>query len=282
MTALATLACLLASLSVTAEPGSGRPSITIIIDDLGYALEPGRRAIALPGPVVCAILPKTPRGRQLAELAHESGKEVLLHLPLQSVDPTLNDEPGIIGLDTTRLGFAETFAENLDTVPFVIGINGHRGSLLTRHPGHMRWLMEEVARRDLIFIDSYTTHRSVALRIASESGIPATRRDVFLDADPSPAAIDHEFERLLALARSRGRAVAIGHPYPATLDFLERRLPMLEDEGIELIGIGRMLKDTVARDSGAIAAAGTSEPAACAKNDTRPATSVEPACPQSF
>ena len=64
---------------VSAEPIA---RIAIIIDDLGYQLEAGRRAIELPGPVAYAILPGTPSGRALAETAHRNGKEVLLHLPL--------------------------------------------------------------------------------------------------------------------------------------------------------------------------------------------------------
>ena len=66
-------------LAVTAMADTGaQPRIAIIIDDLGYQLDAGRRAIALPGPLAYAVLPATPRGRQLAEAAHRSGKEVLL------------------------------------------------------------------------------------------------------------------------------------------------------------------------------------------------------------
>ena len=43
------------------------PRIAIIIDDLGYQLDAGKRAIALPGPVACAILPGSPRAAQLAK-----------------------------------------------------------------------------------------------------------------------------------------------------------------------------------------------------------------------
>jgi polysaccharide deacetylase 2 family uncharacterized protein YibQ len=106
----------------------------------------------------------------------------------------------------------------------------------------MRWLMEEIgARGDLFFVDSYTTHLSVALSAAEEAGVPARKRDVFLDSDASPAGIAREFERLKALARENGTALAIGHPYATTLAFLESALPQLDKEGIVLVGIRELV-----------------------------------------
>lgn len=219
-----------------------QPRIAIIIDDLGYQLDAGRRAIALPGPLAYAVLPATPRGRQLAETAYRSGKEVLLHLPLQAVDHEAADEPGGITLDMSRTVFAGMFSAALESVPFAIGVSSHRGSLLTRHPGHMQWLMQEIRARDsLFFIDSFTTHHSVALQMAREAGVAATKRDVFLDNDRSAAALDKSFERLKWLARQRGVAVGIGHPYPETIDFLAIVLPGLAAQGYELVPISTAL-----------------------------------------
>jgi len=119
---------------------------------------------------------------------------------------------------------------------------------LTRHPGHMVWLMEEIREReDLFFIDSYTTHESVALQIAEETGVNATRRDVFLDHERSTETVLHELERLKDLARKRGRAVAIGHPFPETLEVLERELPKLGEEGFELVTISELMADQLNR-----------------------------------
>lgn len=218
------------------------PRIAIIIDDLGYHLAAGNRTIALPGPVACAILPGTPRADVLAKSAHEQGKEVLVHLPLQSVRHNGPFEPGAITLDMGRETFSATFNDAMESVPHAVGVNSHRGSLLTRHPGHMQWLMEDILQNDgLFFIDSYTTHESVALQIASENSVPALKRDVFLDSNPAPEAVAKEFERLKKLARERGLAVAIGHPYPATLEFLEREIPRLVEEGIELVPIRELI-----------------------------------------
>ena len=225
---------------VQAEPS---PRIAIIIDDLGYRLDAGHRAIELPGPVAYAILPGTPRGRALAETAHRSGKEVLLHLPLEAVEHHGPPEPSGITLDMSRSAFQEAFAAAIESVPFAIGVSSHRGSLLTRHPGHMRWLMEEIRARDgLFFVDSFTTHASVALQMASEAGVVAAKRDVFLDNDRSAGALAREFGQLMRLAKKRGAAVGIGHPYPETLEFLERKLRTLDAEGIALVPVSELLR----------------------------------------
>jgi len=237
------------ALAVLLFPGFGaaaadnlRPRIAIIIDDLGYERAAGERAIGLPGNLSFSVLPDAPHASALATLAHESGKDVLLHLPLQATIDSAQVGPGSFVLDMTHEQFSTALADRIDVVPHIIGINTHRGSLLTRHPGHMRWLMEGIlARGDLVFVDSYTTAQSVALRIAKESGVPATRRDVFLDPDVRPGTIAREFARLEKLARERGTAVAIGHPYRSTLDFLEQALPSLEARGIDLVSVGSII-----------------------------------------
>jgi polysaccharide deacetylase 2 family uncharacterized protein YibQ len=218
------------------------PRIAIIIDDLGYQLEAGQRSIELPGPVACAILPSTPRAARLAEMAFANGKEVLLHLPLEAESEDGAAQPGGIMLDMSREEVVKTLSADFESVPHAIGVNSHRGSMLTRHPGHMGWLMEElVARGDLIFVDSYTTHKSIALQLALENGVPAVKRDVFLDPDRSPETAAREFARLKDLARENGVAVGIGHPYPSTLALLEDELPKLADDGIELISISELV-----------------------------------------
>ena len=230
----------LVALPALADIPAPLPQIAIIIDDLGYGLALGERALELPGPVSFAVLPSTPRGKVLAEKAYARGKDVLLHLPLQSATPLENEEPGGLLLDMTRGQFAAMFAEDFDAVPHAIGVNSHRGSLLTRHPGHMAWLMEEILLRGgLFFVDSYTTHESIALKVAHEAGVPAVKRDVFLDPDNTPGTLEREFTRLKKLARQNGFAVGIGHPFPDTLSMLEDQLPKLSGDGFELISISK-------------------------------------------
>ncbi len=236
---IAALLLVLASGSTATSP----PQIAIIIDDLGYRYAAGQRAIELPGPIAFAVLPGAPRSKDLARAAYANGKEVLLHLPLQAEPNDLTQEPMGINLDMSRREFGETFAKAIAAVPHAIGVNSHRGSLLTRHPGHMQWLMEEIhSHKNLFFVDSFTTHESVALQFADEAGVSARKRDVFLDPDQEPATVAREFERMKRLASERGSVIVIGHLYPATLALLERELPKLADEGFELVTISELLR----------------------------------------
>ena len=231
-------------LLLTGASFADAPRIAIIIDDLGYHLANGKRAIRLPGPITFSFLPGSPRAQQLADHAHKNGKDVLLHLPLQAAHAgDGRREPSEIDLDMSRETVRAVVDEALRSVPHAVGVNSHRGSLLTRHPGHMQWLMEEIHdRENLFFIDSYTHHESVALQIAHETGVSAAKRDVFLDPDRSPETVVREFERMKTLARQRGQVVAIGHPYPGTLELLERELPRLLEEGFELVSVSELVQ----------------------------------------
>lgn len=231
--------------AVVAAPAAAapRPRIAIIIDDIGYRLADGRRAIALPGPIAYAVLPGAPRSPELADLAGRNGKDVLLHLPLEAANHDGPVEPESIMLDMSREALHRAFHSALATVPNAVGVSNHQGSLITQHPGHMAWLMQEIRdRQGLFFIDSFTTRHSVALQLAAEEGVPAARRDIFLDHERSIAAVEREFERLKDRARQKGHAIGIGHPFPETLAVLERQLPLLEQQGFELVSVSKLLQ----------------------------------------
>lgn len=220
------------------------PLIAIIIDDVGDNLRQGLRAVRLPGPVATALLPHTGYARRLARVAHRHGKEVMLHLPMEP-DDGASAGPGAVTLAMGEEEFLHTLSDDLASLPHVVGINNHMGSRLTGDAERMRWLMQALRRRgDLFFVDSRTTVATLAERTAEEYGVPALRRHVFLDNEPTSSAIAEQFTRLLALARKRGNAVAIGHPHAATLDFLEQRLPRLEAEGVRLVPVRALLRPT--------------------------------------
>lgn len=218
-----------------------QPAISIIIDDLGNLKSRDMRAIQLPGAITYAFLPHTPHVRSLAKYAHALHKEVMLHLPMEAMAHK-HMGPGGLTLEMSHQELARQLAIDLESVPHAAGINNHMGSLLTQHPGHMAWLMQEISKHDnLYFVDSYTAKGSIARQVANEHWVPNLRRDVFLDDDRDPEKIKQQFARLLKKARSNGTALAIGHPYPETLAILEQQLPQLEAAGIVLVPVSKLL-----------------------------------------
>ncbi|MGH8283897.1 MAG: divergent polysaccharide deacetylase family protein [Gammaproteobacteria bacterium] len=213
------------------------PVIAIIIDDMGNALAEGRRAVELPGPVACAILPQTRYSVMLADLCHAQGKEVLLHLPMQAMDDAPLG-PGGITLHMTEQEIKNTVRGDVAAIPHLAGVNNHEGSLISMHPGDLAWIMQTLhGIGHLFFVDSYTTVDSIAYQIARENSVPAARRNVFLDDVNTTQAVQLQFKRLLEIAREKGFALAIGHPRPATLEVLSVELPKLSAQGIELVPV---------------------------------------------
>lgn len=214
--------------------------VSIIIDDLGYNLERGRQAIEIPAPLTYSILPHTPYSRPLAELAHLNHKDVLLHLPMEGSHPNGN-EPGSLNDRMPESVFRNTVQNQLLSVPYIVGVNNHMGSLLTPRSLQMNWLMEELAGRSLFFVDSRTTAATVAAPAAHRNNVPFLQRDVFLDNQKDAASIRAAFHRFIRLAKERHGAVAIAHPFPETLSVLTELLPELAVQRLQLVYISAQM-----------------------------------------
>lgn len=214
-----------------AEPAPAPPGydLVIVMDDLGYSMERAERVMALPGAVTLGLLPFAPATAAIAARAAETGRETILHQPMEPLLPS-RAAPGTLTVDMSPERFEAGIEAALRAVPGAVGVNNHTGSRLTQDAAAMRRLMHHLAARDLVFLDSRTTAATVAYAMAREARIPALQRDVFLDHHPHPAAIAAAFERALVIARQQGHAVVIAHPHEASLTFLERALPQLPDD----------------------------------------------------
>ncbi|MEW6219992.1 MAG: divergent polysaccharide deacetylase family protein [Thermodesulfobacteriota bacterium] len=228
--------------SIIPQPADLRPVVAIVIDDLGYQLAEGRSWAAVAAPLTLAFLPHAPHTRELAELAHEAGKEIFLHLPLEADDPARQPGPGGLFRRMPPEEISRLLAEDLATVPHAIGVNNHMGSAFTRSPAALAPLFAVLAARRLLFVDSLTSPASQAYPLARQAGILAGRRDLFLDNDHAPQAVASQLRALMALAERNGRALAIGHSRAETRQALAALLPELQAR-LRLVAISRYLGD---------------------------------------
>ena len=221
-----------------------RGQVALIMDDMGNSLETLGELIALGRHVTVSVLPYSTHAADTARIAHENGLEVLLHLPLESFnnhDIMANTE-GMILAGMTEPDIVRSFESSYARVPFAAGTNNHMGSRFTADRDLMQVLLRPLKDKGLFFVDSRTTSKTVALDEARKMGVPATQRDVFLDADEDRGRIRGRLIELFQKARKKGRAVGICHPFPETLAVLKSTFHLIDSYGLEAVPVSRLVK----------------------------------------
>jgi len=219
------------------------PRVAIVIDDMGGSLRKIREILDLDAPITIAVLPHLRHSREVSRLAGRSGREVLLHLPMEPRNILRNHPgPGVLLTSMTGPDLRKTMEEDLDFVPEAVGVNNHMGSKFTADTAGMREVFSVLRERGLFFVDSRTTSHTLGTRLAREAGVPRAERDVFLDNRRDATYIDGQIETLVRIAGKTGSAIAIGHPYPETLAALRRALPGLRERGIEVVPVSDLTR----------------------------------------
>ena len=217
------------------------PAIAIVIDDCGVDEARTRIAMALPEAMTLAFLPYPGASSSLSHQAHMGGHEIIVHLPME---PTGGENPGPMAL-TEELSAAE-ITQRLDwalsRVSDYDGANNHMGSRFTASREALLPVMRELSVRKLFFLDSRTTPGTQAEKLARETGMLTGARDIFLDNDETAPAVERALASLESQARSRGSAIAIGHPHAETLAALKIWSNEVEARGFRLVPLRAVLE----------------------------------------
>ncbi len=225
-----------------------KPMVAIVIDDLGYTRQAADLFLNLPFPVTVSVIPFTPFVGYTVKVARARGKEVMLHIPMESgghreaIERMESRTKGMLRVSMSDAEIRALVRREIDAVPGAIGANNHMGSRFTRNRHKMGVVLGELKRQGLFFLDSLTSSRSVGYKTALTMGIPALKRDVFLDHSRNKRAMDHQFKRLAAIALKRGYAVAIGHPFLPTYRMIREGASKLRAMGIQIVPISRLLR----------------------------------------
>ncbi|WP_312314569.1 divergent polysaccharide deacetylase family protein [Atlantibacter sp.] len=210
---------LAAAIAVITPATAGK--LAIVIDDFGYRPQTENQIIALPPAISIAVLPNAPHAREMATKAHNSGHEVLIHLPMAplSKQPLEKDtlRPEMSSEEIERI-----IRESVNNVPNAVGLNNHMGSAMTSNLFGMQKVMQALSRYNLYFLDSMTIGNSQSMRAAAGTNVKVIKRKVFLDDTQNEADIRAQFNRAVALAQRNGSAIAIGHPHPSTVRVLQQ------------------------------------------------------------
>ena len=209
-------------------------AIVLVIDDFGYRNDSvSDRFLNLPVPITCAVLPGHSQSASIAKKAIKSGKEVIIHMPMESsVSMTGEDEFKLkVGMTSEEIEWR--LNEALKEIPEAVGINNHQGSKATTNGKVMGVVASVLKNKNKFFLDSRTSSKTVGEKTMRSVGVLTARRHIFLDNDLNIDNISKQLDKLVALAQKKGMAIGIGHVKANTIKVLEREIPILLEQGFE-------------------------------------------------
>ncbi len=217
------------------------PQIAIVIDDLAVVRGRSLDIIDLPAPLTLSFLPYAPDLPEMTRLAHDRGHELMVHLPME---PKGDFDPGphALLMHVSAEKMTADLIFNLSRFDGYVGLNNHMGSAFTEDRKSLDLVLDEVERRGLLVLDSRTSRKSLLAEMSTDRNIPNMTRDFFLDNEQDVDYIFAQLAKLEDMARRKGSAIAIGHPYAETIQALTLWLPTLKARGITVVPLSHLVK----------------------------------------
>lgn len=219
----------------------------IIIDDFGINNPGTAEMFNLGIPITAAVMPNMQFSRQEAEILHQKGYEIILHMPMEAK----NGRPDWLGpgalfsnLDSSEI--RSRLIQALSSVPYCVGISNHMGSQGTESIKIIREMINLAKERSLIIMDSKTSEKTILAKEAKNAGLPYGIRDVFLDNSADLLSIKKQIKTLIETAKKNGKAIGIGHVGPQgpnTARAIREMLPEFEKAGIQLVPLSELAED---------------------------------------
>ncbi|UTD11748.1 divergent polysaccharide deacetylase family protein [Treponema denticola] len=203
-------------------PSKGK--LIFVFDDAGHNLEQLQYFLDLPFPCTIAVLPKLPNSRETAKRIRAAGKELILHQPMQAVNPNIDPGEGAVKPGMNHEEIKKIVASNVEEIGPIAGMNNHEGSLITSDEKAMEAVLELCREKNIYFLDSRTSSKSVVPQVAKKLNMSIWERAVFLDNKRDKAYMKKQIIEGLEIASQRGEAIMIGHVVTVDLAILLKEM----------------------------------------------------------
>jgi len=225
---------------VIARPEAKGPKLAIVIDDIGENHAVLKGLLDLDLPLTFAVWPHASHTEESVTLINKKKRDLIIHFPMEPKGyPRVKPGEDALFVNMTTDQIQKQIAVNLSKIPEAIGVNNHMGSRFTSFSPGMKTTLMEFKRRGLFFLDSMTSAQSVGRQTAQAVGIPFYKRDIFLDNVKDVNAIIHQLRKAERVATRQGAAIAIGHPYKATLAAL-KQWQAVRSSSIKIISLSQI------------------------------------------
>ena len=225
------------------------PRLALVLFGFGDDLDEARRDFDLPVPFAVAIVPEAKASSAMFRAAHETGREVVLHIPLEPINyPQLTPGPGTLLVTVKPDRATGTVRRWLDQAGPVVAVANHMGSLATQDMTLMGAVYRELRRRHLPFVHLLPAAGAVCRPLAAEMGVIYDEPDAVLDAEAhakSAKALNQRWGEILARARKRERTTVWVRATPLTREWLRRATTVRRLGGVDLAPLSGVIRRPV-------------------------------------
>lgn len=209
---------------------SNNPKLVIIIDDVTTKSQL-RKIKNLGYKVTPSILPPTPSHSESAKIVNNL-PFYMIHFPLEAQNFNAAEKYTLRTTDSYEK-IEKRVAEVRAWYPDALYTNNHTGSKFTSNEKSMNYLLTALKKHGFIFMDSRTTAKSVVKNLVPKYGMPYIGRNIFIDNEKDFNYIQNQLKKAVKIAKKNGTSIAIGHPYPITLEVLNKSKELFK--GLDLI-----------------------------------------------
>jgi len=228
--------------SKLALPKKKSAIVALVLDDFGYSKKNLDALKDLKTPITFAVLPNAPYTEKVCSFAKKNGFEVIIHLPMEPEKQKESLERNTVTCDMTNAEIKRKVRDALKSVPLAKGMSNHMGSKATCDERLMTVVCKLLKKKNMFFLDSFTTEKSVSEQVAEKEGVFCIKRDIFIDHNSSLEDIKERMNELEEMAFDKGYVIAIGHDRSLTVKVLEETIPNMKADGIKFVNLTEMVK----------------------------------------
>lgn len=221
------------------QPTNPRIGIIITGAGLGY-LATVEALIALPANITFAFSPYANNVGSQATDARRDGHEIMLEIPMDSLNPRLQD-PGRMALLTEL----ET-GQNLERLSWVMSrFSGYfaaipvMGERFLSQPEKLSPIVKDLSDRGLAIVSA--TESPIMKKLSLDFQIPFVQTTLQIDAELDVISVSNKLANLEQVAKKNGYAIGTMRPINLTIRQLETWIKTLADKGIDLVPVSSIL-----------------------------------------
>ncbi|MDR6631591.1 polysaccharide deacetylase 2 family uncharacterized protein YibQ [Phyllobacterium sp. 1468] len=234
-------------LDIYARPWSGARGarVAIVIGGLGLSQTGSQQAIqTLPPEVTLAFSPEGNSLLRWMQAARQDGHEVLMQIPLEPYDyPRVNPGRNTLTVDASPAATLENLHRAMGRITNYTGVMNYMGAQFTAEPEAMTTVIQDIAKRGLLYLDDGTSARSKADSVAAQQGAPFAAADLLIDASQDRGTILKKLDELERIARAKGTAIATGSAFDVTVEAVTSWANEAKARGIEIVPVSALVRD---------------------------------------